>query len=36
VRRRWGEGADYLAEVERTPGVTTELVGTSIALSCRR
>jgi predicted O-methyltransferase YrrM len=36
-RRRWGRGGggDYLAAVERTPGVTTELVGTSIALSCR-
>jgi predicted O-methyltransferase YrrM len=38
-RRRWGrgggEGGDYLAAVERTPGVTTGLVGTSIALSCR-
>jgi len=37
-RRRWGGGGggDYLAAVERTPEVTTELVGTSIALSCRR
>jgi len=35
-RRRWGWEGQYLAEVERTPGLTTELVGTSIALSCRR
>jgi predicted O-methyltransferase YrrM len=33
-QRRRGDGG-YLAEVERTPGTTTELVGTSIALTCR-
>jgi predicted O-methyltransferase YrrM len=33
-QRRRGERG-YLAEVERAPGTTTELVGTSIALTCR-
>ncbi len=35
-RRRWGWEGGYLAEVERTPGLVTEMMGTSIALSCRR
>ncbi len=35
IGRRWGWEGTYLAEVQRTPGFTTELVGTSIALSCR-
>jgi len=35
-RYRRGWDADYVAEVERTPGLETTFVGTSIALSCRR
>ena len=35
-RARRGWDADYLAVAERTPGVRTSFVGTSIALTCRR
>lgn len=34
-RQRWRGDQGYLAEVERAPGTRTELVGTSIALTCR-
>lgn len=34
-RRRGGGGGNYLAAVERMPGMETTYVGTSIALTCR-